>query len=322
MSQENVGIVRRSFEAFQIDGLEGLLRYVHPGIEWTTTGAFVEAATYRGHEGVRRYLGSMLDEFDDAHIEPEELIDAGDQVVVLARISGRGKQSGAAVELKLMSVGSLRAGKLFRIRNHATKADALEAVREHPSPPENIESKWLTTELQEFDRRGTAMFTLPGVPGLDIGLWMLTQGGKPIGLIRRVEAGYSVRTACERWDAAIRRRGRVGWQLEFARTGAAQTAIYYLPRGLLDGGHLDVPTSGTRYRLRTPVVRETWRLTGTTRGESVQIAFRSGGPVPAFKRHVQLDADLANEPLLPGVILASSVALLVHFEQPRVGTAG
>jgi ketosteroid isomerase-like protein len=128
MSHENVEVVRRAYDAYERDGLDGLLRYLHPEIEWTTTGAFIEAATYRGHDEVRRYLGSMLDEFDDGRNEPQEVIDTGDQVVVSARISGRGKRSGAPVELTLASVGSLRDGMIVRIRNYPTKAEALEAA--------------------------------------------------------------------------------------------------------------------------------------------------------------------------------------------------
>jgi ketosteroid isomerase-like protein len=104
------------------------MRYLHPEIEWTTTGPFRESATYRGHEEVRRYLGARLDVFEDVPVEPQELIDAGARVVVVARMSGRGKQSGAPVERTLASVGSLRDGMLVRIRNYPTKAEALEAV--------------------------------------------------------------------------------------------------------------------------------------------------------------------------------------------------
>jgi uncharacterized protein len=44
-SLENVEIMRRFFDAFERDGLDGVLRLLHPDIEWTTTGAFLEAAT-------------------------------------------------------------------------------------------------------------------------------------------------------------------------------------------------------------------------------------------------------------------------------------
>ena len=128
MSQEDVQVVRRSFDAYARDGLDGLLRYLDPEIEWTTTGAFVEAATYRGHEGVRQYLGSMLGEFEEVRSEPEELIDAGEQVVGTVRISGRGRRSGAAVDLTMTQVCLLRDGRIVRIRNYMNRSEALEAA--------------------------------------------------------------------------------------------------------------------------------------------------------------------------------------------------
>jgi ketosteroid isomerase-like protein len=128
MSQENVKILRRAIEAYGREGLDGTLRYYDPEIEWTSTGEWIERATYSGHEGVRRYLGTMEAEIKDLRIEPVELIDAGDQVISSVRISGRGKASGAPVELTLISVGTLRDGLVYRIRNYPTKADALEAA--------------------------------------------------------------------------------------------------------------------------------------------------------------------------------------------------
>jgi ketosteroid isomerase-like protein len=79
MSQENVEIVRRAVEAYGREGLDGALRYYDPEVEREPTGAYIERATCRGHEGVRRYLRSMEEEFEDLRIEPEELIDAGER---------------------------------------------------------------------------------------------------------------------------------------------------------------------------------------------------------------------------------------------------
>jgi ketosteroid isomerase-like protein len=71
MSQENVELVRRAFDAYEREGLDGLMCYLDPQVEWITTDAFLEAATYRGHEGVRRYLGAVIDEFDELRNTPE-----------------------------------------------------------------------------------------------------------------------------------------------------------------------------------------------------------------------------------------------------------
>jgi ketosteroid isomerase-like protein len=128
MSQENVEIVRRWIDAFNRGGVDAALPFLDPEIEWITTGIFVEPGTYRGHEGVLRYLGDVAAEFDDVHTEPEELIDAGGRVVVPVRVSGRGRQSGAAVDLTMTLVVSLRDGMIVHISNYPEKDEALEAA--------------------------------------------------------------------------------------------------------------------------------------------------------------------------------------------------
>ena len=102
--------------------------FVDPEVEWVTTGLFIEAGTYRGHQGVLEYLDALAAEFDDFRGEPEELLDAGDQVVAPMRIKGRGKQSGAPVDLTMTMVVSLRDGVIVHVRNFPKKADALKAA--------------------------------------------------------------------------------------------------------------------------------------------------------------------------------------------------
>ena len=121
-------IVRRAVEAYEREGLDGSMRYYAPEIEWSTTDESIERATYRGHDGVRRFFGSFDDEFDDLRFDVEELIDAGEQVVLTLRVGGRGKASGAPVEGTMSVVCSLRDGMVYRVRNYAEKAQALEAA--------------------------------------------------------------------------------------------------------------------------------------------------------------------------------------------------
>jgi ketosteroid isomerase-like protein len=58
----------------------------------------------------------------------EEWIDAGDDVIAVIRIWGRGRASGVAVEQCQSHVWTLRDGKLWKLRRYETKADALKAV--------------------------------------------------------------------------------------------------------------------------------------------------------------------------------------------------
>ena len=126
MSEENVEMVRRAVEAYELEGLDGVLRYYDP--EWTSTEAYIEPATYRGHAGVRRYLGTIEEEFEDLRIEPVELIDAGEQVVSSVRISGRGKASGAEVENRYALLYEFRGDLISRLTAFPTAEEALEAA--------------------------------------------------------------------------------------------------------------------------------------------------------------------------------------------------
>ena len=69
-----------------------------------------------------------FDDFDELSFEPEELIDAGEQVVAVQRISGRAKASGIETELRYAVVYTIRDGKIVRGREYWERAEALEAV--------------------------------------------------------------------------------------------------------------------------------------------------------------------------------------------------
>jgi ketosteroid isomerase-like protein len=126
MSQENVEVVRRALDVFNRG--EEALDLLDPEIVWTTTGVFVEPDVYRGHEDVRRYVVTLTKDFEGLHVEPDEPIAMGEHVIVPARLTGRGRLSGASVDVTFTMLFSLREGKIVRIRNYWQKADALEAV--------------------------------------------------------------------------------------------------------------------------------------------------------------------------------------------------
>ena len=70
----------------------------------------------------------MMEEFDDVRTESVEFIDGGDVVVVPSRFSGRGKRSGAPVDLGITFVYTVEDGQIVRVRNFQDKADALRAT--------------------------------------------------------------------------------------------------------------------------------------------------------------------------------------------------
>ena len=63
------------------------------------------------------------------HFEPEEFIDSGDTVVVVAKRSGRGEQSGLEVSDRVVQVFSFEGDKCVRVQEFYDRGSALNAVR-------------------------------------------------------------------------------------------------------------------------------------------------------------------------------------------------
>ena len=66
--------------------------------------------------------------FDEARNEPEEFIEAGDQIVVVQHASGIGKRNGVPVDMRYAVVYTVQDGKILRGREYATRTQALKAV--------------------------------------------------------------------------------------------------------------------------------------------------------------------------------------------------
>jgi len=127
MSQENLEIVRRCVEAFDRGDYESALEALAPDVEYDLSH-FPDGGVYRGHDGVREAFRIWMGTWQDYRQERDELIDAGDEVIVPTREYGRGKGSGLALERRTFGVWTLREGRVVRFRFYSTMAEALEAV--------------------------------------------------------------------------------------------------------------------------------------------------------------------------------------------------
>jgi ketosteroid isomerase-like protein len=130
MSQENVEIVRRQFEAFQDGGLDAVAKYWHPDIEWRAVeGAADDVGLIRGEPGLRRYYQDWIDAMDPLHAEVDEvLFDDGEQVAAVIRNSGRGRASGVLTEGRYFIACTVRDGRIVSGREYETREQALAAV--------------------------------------------------------------------------------------------------------------------------------------------------------------------------------------------------
>jgi ketosteroid isomerase-like protein len=135
MSEENVEIVRQVNEAFQ-RGLEG----GDPGAgfdaglladdwEWVLQNPFEGKSVWRGRQEFVKFLRAWTGEFEDFSIRFEQLIDAGDdRVVIIYRQRATGKGSGVPVEWHGGLISELRDGRVIRTTSYPDPAQALEAA--------------------------------------------------------------------------------------------------------------------------------------------------------------------------------------------------
>jgi uncharacterized protein len=129
MSQENMKVVQAVFDAWGRGGPEAAAELFDPRIDWRAAeGALDDAGPISGLDAMRAYLQDWLDDFDELSLEPDELIDAGEQVVAVQRMRGRARASGIETEIRFAVVYTVRDGKIVRGREYWERAQALEAV--------------------------------------------------------------------------------------------------------------------------------------------------------------------------------------------------
>jgi ketosteroid isomerase-like protein len=130
MSEENVEIVRRGFEAFARGDVEALLDVVDPDVEWSAAiGPILGVDATRGKTALRKFfLQDLPDGFEDFRAEPLSFEDHGDTVLVLTRYRGRGKSSGVEIAQTFNTIYVLRDGTVVRMHDYGTRSEALEAA--------------------------------------------------------------------------------------------------------------------------------------------------------------------------------------------------
>jgi ketosteroid isomerase-like protein len=128
MSQENVEIVRRIFDAWNQGDFDAAWSVCDPDLVIDRSRSLVDSRIYRGTEEVEQFWSDWRDTWESACWEIDEYIEAGDDVVVLGRFYGRGAESGVAVEANVTQVMTVRNGKLVRGVLFQSRSDALEAA--------------------------------------------------------------------------------------------------------------------------------------------------------------------------------------------------
>jgi ketosteroid isomerase-like protein len=73
---------------------------------------------------------SWIDAFDDFRIEPREVIELEPFLLAVVHQSGRGRASGAPIEIEIAHLWTIEDGRAIRLESHRTRQAALDAMRQ------------------------------------------------------------------------------------------------------------------------------------------------------------------------------------------------
>ena len=130
MSQENIEIVRRSVELFRDGRIEAWVEMIDPHLEWDISAHPLPdfPNTGSGREAFAGRMGTYVSGWNDYESSIKELIDGGDDVVVIIHERARLRGSETVLERDLPQVITIRNGRGVRFRVFKTRAEALEAA--------------------------------------------------------------------------------------------------------------------------------------------------------------------------------------------------
>ncbi|TMK40476.1 MAG: nuclear transport factor 2 family protein [Actinobacteria bacterium] len=127
MSQQNVEIVRRVYDALNRREWDAALRETHPDFEMTTQRG-PDAGTLRPRQAVQRFGEEYIAMFDSMVFEPKEFLEHGDQVVVL--VTRRARPRGGSVDIVVRNghLWTVRDGTILSMKSFPDPEEALKAA--------------------------------------------------------------------------------------------------------------------------------------------------------------------------------------------------
>ena len=124
MSQENVEIVRASFEAWNAKDMDGYHELYDPHAILRLPEDWPEPGPYFGRDAVMRYLREFRSAWDTDGAQPvSDFVDVGDRVAVTFGLHGGAR--GPEANLNLSIIFTVREGKILAAEAFKDRAEVL-----------------------------------------------------------------------------------------------------------------------------------------------------------------------------------------------------
>jgi ketosteroid isomerase-like protein len=128
MSAENVELARHYVEVWNAGKLDATEPLRHPDMELYDPPDFPDADRFVGEAAARQRVESYMSMGWDGHFHVHEFIDAGEDVIFVWSMRGRGPLGDVPMDQVFAHVYRFTDGKLSVIRQYLSKEAALEAT--------------------------------------------------------------------------------------------------------------------------------------------------------------------------------------------------
>ncbi|HXF00912.1 MAG TPA: nuclear transport factor 2 family protein [Solirubrobacterales bacterium] len=128
MSQENVEVIRSIYEGFNRSDWDAVFRDLPPDFELTTPTRGLDPGRFRGREEGQAYWEDFFAPYKAVTVEPGEIFESGDQVVVFVGARLRPKGSTAEMEVRIGHLWTFQDGTAVSLRLFPEHEKALEAA--------------------------------------------------------------------------------------------------------------------------------------------------------------------------------------------------
>jgi ketosteroid isomerase-like protein len=127
---QNLETLRRGHEAFNRGDFSVVREIVTDDVRWGTTGTFAGLdPLYVGAEAFVEWGQDVRSVWESFEVAVEDVLhEEGDKLLVAERLSGRGRQSGAEVDMRAFSVYEFSGGRIAARRAFTEERAAREAA--------------------------------------------------------------------------------------------------------------------------------------------------------------------------------------------------
>jgi ketosteroid isomerase-like protein len=128
MAQQDVENTRAAYEAFGRGDVMAAAENFADDVEWWTAESLPDGGTVKGKDAVLEAWSHIPNYLTEFSVEPDEILDCGDKVVVRGHQQIKTKETGEAYEGPFIQILEFRDGKVQRAEFYEDSGKILEAL--------------------------------------------------------------------------------------------------------------------------------------------------------------------------------------------------